>query len=423
MLKTLPIEELEVGMYVQDIKLRNTEHKVKNQGKVNSPRTIELLKKQGAVSVVVKLDADKKNKQEKVKAKQSNVVKAPFSKDKLASKFASPNSEQDKRSDAIPAEKDKPKGNVVALSDEFSQSCEIYDEATENVKKLFAQASNGEKLTTEKVLVLADEITESVFRNEYAITILTRIRQQSNYHWEHAINTAILICGFGLYLGFKKSIVKEITLGALFHDIGLAKVPKAILEKQGPLTNNEMSVVKKHINWGLEIGKRDDILNNVIIDMMVNHHERLDGSGYPRGLDEPKLSKLAKITAIVDVYDAMTGDRAYKKGVAPMVAMRHLLSNKDKYDQELVQHFIKYAGVHPVGSLVQLSNEKLAIVTEGNRTEPLKPKLKVVYSTKINSLVTPKSYDLRYENISILSAVRSEDYNINLPKLIRNIVM
>ncbi len=392
MLKTLAIDELEVGMFVQDIRLKNTQHKVKNQGKVNSPRTIELLKKQGAVSVVVKLDPEQ--------AQASATNEAPIN---------------------TTPQKDKPQGALISVAEEFEQSKQVYDQATENVKKIFAQAAGGQKLTTEKILVLADEITESVFRNEYAITILTRIRQQTNYQWEHAINTAILMCGFGLYLGLKKATVKQVTLGALFHDIGLAKVPSAILKKNESLTDNEMSVVKKHIHWGLEIGKRDNILNDIVIDMLANHHERLDGSGYPRGLEQNKLSKLARMTAIIDVYDAMTGDKTYKKGVPPMVALRHLLSNEDKFDQGLVQQFIKFLGVHPVGSLVKLSNDKLAVVTEGNRDEPLKPKITTIYSTKINSLITPKNYDLTEGSATILSAVRSEDYQLNLPKLIRKI--
>lgn len=403
MLKTLAIEDLEIGMFVKDIILKNSDHKVKNQGTVNSPRTIELLKKQGAISVVVKLN------QEQIEAlEQANDPPKPSA--------SSPKTEPTAKT------KRKEKSNV-SLSEEFENSCRVYDEATENVKRMFSEASRGQQLTTEKVLLLADEITESVFRNEYAMTILTRIRQKSNYHWEHSINTAILICGFSLYLGLNKEVVKKITLGALFHDIGSAKVPRAILDKQGPLTSNEYSVMQKHITWGIEIGKRDDILNDVMIDMMVNHHERLDGSGYPRGLTESKLSKLARITAIVDVYDAITGDKSYKKGIPPIAAMRHLMSEKDKLDQNLVQQFIKFAGVYPVGSLVKLSNDKLAIITECNRDDPLKPILKVIYSTKLNSLITPKTYNLVNEEFTIASAVREEDYKLNLSKIIRDMTM
>jgi len=385
MLKTLAIDELEVGMFVQDIKLKNTHHKVKNQGKVNSQRTIELLKKQGAVSVVVKLESN------------------------------------DTTTDISITNKQNQCGALVSVADEFEHSKQVYDQATENIKQLFTQAQSAKTLTTDMILVLADEITESVFRNEYAITILTRIRQQSNYQWEHAVNTAILMCGFGLYIGLKKHTVKQITLGALFHDIGLAKVPSAILSKPQTLTQNERTIVNKHIQWGLEIGKRDNFLNNIITDMLVNHHERMDGSGYPRGLKQDKLSKLARMTAIVDVYDALTGDRVYQKRLLPMAALRHLLANQAKFDQQLVQQFIKFIGVYPVGSLVKLSNDKLAIVTQGNREEPLKPLVTTIYNTKINSLITPKSFNLVDDSTTILSAVNSKEYQLNLPKLIKKI--
>ncbi|WP_286261156.1 HD-GYP domain-containing protein [Thalassotalea atypica] len=385
MLKTIPIDELEVGMFVQDIKLKNSRHKVKNQGKVNSPRTIELLKKQGAVSIVVKLEPE-------------NLSHAANDNSKSHTQLQSSES----------------------YTNALAQSQQLYDQATENVKKLFSQAATGQKLTTDNIKVLAGEITESVMRNEYAITLLTRIRQQSNYQWEHSINTAVLVCGFGLYLGMGKNTLTKIALGALFHDIGCARVSRAILDKNSALSKNETSIIKKHIHWGIEMGKRDKFLDNVIIDMMVNHHERLDGSGYPRGVDKAQLSKLARIIAIVDVYDAMTADKPYKKGLQPMAAMRYLLSNKDKFDAELVHQFIKFLGVYPVGSLVSLSNDRLAIITEGNRNNPLKPNIAMVYSTKLNAMIKPKFCNLASTAIEIVTEVKSEDFQINLPKLIRS---
>lgn len=420
MLKTISIDELEVGMNVQDIKLKNSKYKVKNRGKVNSPRTIELLKKQGVDKIVIKLD------QEEQLGSDSDIPLAKDSKKAELSKLSTSKSSTKVKPDKVDPsnQNEKNKGdNPTSLSEEFTRSHQLYDEATENVKKLFSEAASGKKLTTENISMLAGEITESVMRNEYAITILTRIRQQSNYQWEHAINTAVLICGFGLYLGMNKDALKKVTLGALFHDIGTARVPTAILDKPSALTPNEMSVMQKHINWGIDMGKRDKLLNSVIIDMMVNHHERLDGTGYPRGVDKSQLSKLARIIAIVDVYDAMTADKPYKKGVQPMAAMRYLLTNKEKFDPELVQQFIKFLGVYPVGTLVHLSNDRLAIVTEGNRDEPLKPMMEIIYSTELNALVKPKHCDLRNTEVSILSAVRSEDYQINLPKLIRTLTL
>ena len=277
-------------------------------------------------------------------------------------------------------------------------------------------------MSPEAVSALAGEITNSVIRNEYAITILTRIRHHSTYQWEHATNCAILVCGFALFLGFNKDTAQKMTLGALLHDIGVAKVSKAILDKPSKLTNNEMSVVQKHLAWGHKICKRDGFDDPIILDMLVNHHERLDGSGYPRGLEKEKISKLSRITAIIDVYDAMTGDKMHKKGVQPIIALRHLLGKSEQFDQELVQKFIKYVGVHPVGSLIELSNEKLAVVVEGNRAEPLKPKVKIFYSLKLQQYINPKSCDLVSDPASIVSSIRADDHNINSSKVIRDII-
>ncbi len=397
MLKSLTIDELKVGMHVKDIILKNSNHKVKNQGVVNSARTIELLKKQGVARVVIECDDE--------------------CEDEVNGKAQSPDTEDD--------EKNTPEEAIdetQSLADEFNRSCEIYDEATESVRELFLNTSMGKPLSPESMSLLAGEITSSLLRNEHAITILTRIREKSNYQWEHAINCGVLICGFGLYLGLKKETVQEMTLGALLHDIGTAKVSNAILDKNGELTANELSVVKKHVIWGVELAKRDNFSSPIIIDMMVNHHERLDGSGYPRGLSSKKLSKLSRMTAIVDVYDAMTGDKAYKKGELPQAVLRHLLKESKKFDPELVQQFIKYMGIHPVGSLVLLSNEKLAVVLESNRIEPLKPKVKVIYNLKLERFSKPADHDLTEEDFGIVATVHASDYQINLNKVIRDIV-
>ena len=117
----------------------------------------------------------------------------------------------------------------------------------------------------------------------------------------------------------------------------------------------------------------------------------------------------------------MTGDKPHKKSELPQAVLRHLLKNKDKFDQDLVQQFIKYLGIHPVGSLVKLSNDKLAIVIESNRTEPLKPKIKVIYSLKFNRYTKPVDHDLTQEKFGIVSSEQASDYQINMNKLIRDL--
>ncbi|MBA6353849.1 HD-GYP domain-containing protein [Colwellia sp. BRX9-1] len=389
-LKTLSIDELEIGMFVTTVMLKHSKTKVKNQGRVNSQSTIMSLKKQGVTQVIIKLESDKEQnknltaKEEKLSTAESVIL-------------------------------------PCSLNEEFSRSCEIYDDSNKKIQDLFDQAKSQKNLSPQAISLLASEITNSVIRNQYAITILTRIRHHSTYQWEHATNCAILVCGFALFLGLNKETAEKMTLGALLHDIGVAKIPKGIIEKPDKLTVNEMDIVKKHLAWGHQLCKKDGFNDPIIMDMLINHHERLDGSGYPRGLKKEKLSKLARITAIIDVYDAVTGDKAYKKGQQPINALRYLLAEKGKFDQQLVQQFIKYLGVHPVGSLVKLSNDKIAIVVEGNRADPLKPKVKIFYSLKLQNYINSKDCDLSLVTITIVGSARAEDYNINIAKVIHDI--
>ena len=411
MFKTITIDELEIGMYVKDVVWNNSQYKVKTRGLVKSAETIKQLRQQGVASLVVAYEKDV------TKAQQKNQTVPPTAQTQAANDEPPATDTQSRKKN-----KAEEKSLSQKVEDEFARSSEIYDEATEHVKEMFFNAAAGQNLSPEAISILAGEITESVSRNEYAMTILTRIRHHSTYQWEHSINSGVLMCGFCLFLGIKKEVVEQITLGAMLHDVGTAKVPKGIIEKQDKLTKNEMSVVQKHVSWGYDMCKRDGFDAPVIVDMVVNHHERLNGSGYPRGISGDKISKLSRMVAIVDVYDAMTGDKSYKKGIQPIEALRYLIGAKDLFDQDLVQKFIKYIGVNPVGSLVKLTSEMLGIVIEGNREEPLKPLVKVFYSLKLNTRISPKTIDLTTEPVEIVSSVRGEDYNINVAKIIKDIM-
>jgi len=402
--KTLTINELKTGMFVTEVMLSNRKNKVKNQGRVNSQRTIESLKKQGVTQVIIKCEDEKTTSDEPTESSEDT----------------NPQSTESDQEDKIAPTKNKLPAEACSLDQEFSRSCEIYDNTTKNIQSLFNHARAQKALSPEAINLLACEITDSVVRNEYAITILTRIRHHSTYQWEHATNCAILVCGFALFLGLNKDTAQKMTLGALLHDIGVAKIPKGIIEKPSKLTTNEMDVVKKHLAWGHQICKKDGFNDPIIMDMLINHHERLDGSGYPRGLKKEKLSKLARITAIIDVYDAMTGDKNYKKGQPPINALRHLLGDKNKFDQEIVQQFIKYLGVHPVGSFVELSNKQIAIVVEGNRSEPLKPKVKIFFSLKLQNYVKMKDCDLSKDPVTIITSVHADVHNIKSTKVIND---
>lgn len=405
-LRTLSINDLKVGMFVKDIILKNSDHKVKNQGVVNSERTIALLKKQGVDKVIVELSLEQLEAFDQQKTSDEDQGKHNVNDDDSSDHSLNMSKTDDE----------------ISVDDELLVSCDLYEKASEKIKSLFMQARKGQKISTDGIEKLAFEITQSMMRNEYAMAILTRIRHHSTYQWEHAINCAIHMCGFAFFLGIKQDLVQQITLGALLHDIGTAKVPEGIIAKPQELSIHEIAIVKKHAMQGIEICKKEGLNSPIISDMTVNHHERLDGSGYPRGLSQDKLSKLARMMAIVDVYDAITGEKNYKKAQQSIEAFRYLIASKTKFDPNLVQQFIKYLGVHPVGSVVQLSNDRLAMVMTGNREEPLKPKVKIFFNTETMQYIKAKDADLSQEILTIVSAVNTNDFDINSQKVIKDFI-
>ena len=310
---------------------------------------------------------------------------------------------------------------AITLEQEFAKASINFEQHNRKLQALYGDVTTGLSVNLKVIDEMANDIVSSVFRNTSAMTILTRIKDKHSYNWRHMINCAIFTAVFAKYLGYKEEAVQQLAMGALLHDLGQAKLPQGIISRPSKLTSSEMDIIKRHVAQGLGLVKGEKGITPLILDMIVNHHERLDGSGYPRGITAEKLSRPARIMAIVDVYDALTADRPHQEGDEPINALRYLLANKELFDAELVQHFIKCLGVHPVGTIVKLTNERLALVLEGNKSNPIKPKVKLFYNAKHGHHVTPKDLDLNEpdQSIKIVSSIKPLDYQINLARLLK----
>tara|TARA_B100002049_G_scaffold232975_1_gene212918 strand:+ start:473 stop:1681 length:1209 start_codon:yes stop_codon:yes gene_type:complete len=397
MLVTLPIAELVPGMFVDSVSKQH-EHinsvKIKTRGLVRDRSIIQRLVSEGVEELLIDFT-------------QSDVA--------LPAKYH-----------PKPVEKPKPKKEKkvaekgISVEQEFVKASVNYEQHSRKLQVLYSDITSGLKMNMTLLDEVVVDIVSSVFRNHNAMTILTRLRDKHIYNWRHMINTAILVSVFAKYLGYKEQTVKELAMGALLHDIGQAKMPQGVLSKPSQLNDNEMQVVKKHVAQSLGLVKGEKGITPLMLDMIVNHHERLDGSGYPRGITAEKLSRPARIMAIVDVYDAITADRPHQMGEEPISALRYLLANKQLFDSELVQRFIKCLGVHPVGSIVKLNNERLALVMEGNQDNPIKPKVKIFYNAKHKHHITAKDVHLSEEHeLKIISSIKPLDYQLNLARLLK----
>ena len=403
MLIALPISELTPGMFVDSVTKQHeglNSIKIKTSGLVRNQAIIKRLVTEGVLELLIDFTKGDAAIPDKYKPKS-----APSQKSTTSSSKTKP-----------PAVKP-----AITLEQEFAKASINFEQHNRKLQALYGDVTTGLSVNLKVIDEMANDIVSSVFRNTSAMTILTRIKDKHSYNWRHMINCAIFTAVFAKYLGYKEEAVQQLAMGALLHDLGQAKLPQGIISRPSKLTSSEMDIIKRHVAQGLGLVKGEKGITPLILDMIVNHHERLDGSGYPRGIRAEKLSRPARMMAIVDVYDALTGDRPHQEGDEPINALRYLLANKELFDAELVQHFIKCLGVHPVGTIVKLTNERLALVLEGNKSNPIKPKVKLFYNAKHGHHVTPKDLDLNEpdQSIKIVSSIKPLDYQINLARLLK----
>ncbi len=276
-------------------------------------------------------------------------------------------------------EEEDPQAEAEGLTREVETGLVVYSDAKSYIDAVLEDIRLGHSLDTRRARKLVSNVVDSVVRNVNALLLLTNLRHKDEYTSQHCVNVCILAVAFGRYLGLEKHDLNDLGLGALLHDIGKMKVPLEILNKPGRLTAEEFAVIKGHPTHGRRILDRVDGVPERVLDVVLSHHERADGSGYPRGARHSDISRFAMIVAIVDVYDAVTSDRVYHAGTSPHDALTMMYDRAPQtFDTDLFESFIRCLGIYPVGSLVELSTGEVAVVVGGSRRRQLKPVIMLV---------------------------------------------
>lgn len=391
-LKKISISELVPGMFVDSIAEQKGNLQVASRGKVTNKKVVASLKKRGVTAVIV--DPSKQFIPEDAEPEVEEVPP--------------PVAEVEQ------TEEPKPK-RKVSFDKEVSVANKLHKKGKSIQKRLLSSVAKGLPMDISIPEEFSNNLVGSIDRNPNALLCLTKIREKDDYLLEHSLNVAILLANFAQYIGLEEEIVQELALSGFLHDIGKIKIPDEILHKPGRLTDQEMNIMRDHVIYGIEALREMEIPERMI-RTVGEHHERLDGYGYPEGARDDEISYYGRMISIVDVYDALTADRCYKAGMPSQKALQILLKDTpDKYDRELVQKFIKCIGIFPVGSLVKLSDETIAMVVKHNEEAPLKPLVKVFYSLKGNHYLAPEDINLAKTNmkISVDKAVLASDYKID----------
>jgi len=282
----------------------------------------------------------------------------------------------------------------VDLADEQARAKKIHDEALVLVSNVMDRVRLGAQIDVAEVEGVAGQLVDSVYRNQNALACLSRIRDKDTYLMEHSVNVGVLLSILGKSMGFEKSVVRRLALGGVLHDIGKVQVPDEVLHKPGKLEAHEWAEMKRHVDYGALYLRGLDVCQD-IVNICAHHHERLDATGYPNALAAQKISLYGRMAAVCDVYDAITADRVYHKGMAPSVAMKRLIEwSDDHLDRKLVYQFIRAMSIYPAGSLVLLKSGKLAFVIEPNLANPSQPLVKAVYHTRLQQFIAAEELNL-----------------------------
>ncbi|MFG0418122.1 HD-GYP domain-containing protein [Pseudomonas sp. zjy_8] len=271
----------------------------------------------------------------------------------------------------------------VDVSLELEHASPVWEAAREESLRILKAVKMGAELDVVAVKAVVKDCVESILRNPAAMLWLARIKNSDDYTAEHSLRVSILSIALGKELGIAAYQLEQIGVCGMLHDVGKLKVPHEILNKPGALTAEELRIMQSHAAEGRKLLMSSQQITPATVDVAYSHHERVDGKGYPRGLDASKIPYFAKIVAVADSYDAINSDRVYSKGKSNLESLRILLEAVNShFDEEIVGCFIRMIGIYPPGEIVELSTGEVGIIIGCPAGNKLKPKILIVLDAK-----------------------------------------
>jgi len=275
------------------------------------------------------------------------------------------------------------------MNSELERASKIFQESRRSVTSMFDEARLGGLRGTDQVESVVDNIADSVARNPMAMIGLSRLKSADDYTFMHSMAVSAMMVALARTLGWDETRVRDAGMAGLLHDVGKAQIPISILNKPGTLDDVEWKMMRSHSERGHAILSETRGVTPAALDAVMHHHEKIDGTGYPHRLTGDKISDLAKMAAVCDVYDAVTSERPYKCGWQPTAAIRKMTEWTGHFDGTVFKAFVKTVGIYPVGSLVRLKSQRLAVVVDHDPVHLLQPTVKVFFSLRSMGHIEP----------------------------------
>jgi len=306
----------------------------------------------------------------------------------------------------------------VPASVELIRAAKICAQSKRAVSSMFQEARLGKAVNTASAKKLVEEISDSVSRNPGALISLARLKTADDYTYMHSVAVCALMIALSKQLNLDETLTRSAGIAGLLHDLGKALMPMDVLNKPGKLTDEEFAIIKTHPEEGHKLLLGSTGADAIALDVVLHHHEKTDGSGYPKHLKDKEISLFAKMGAVCDVYDAITSNRPYKAGWDPAESLRKMAEwANGHFDPMVFQAFVKSLGIYPIGSLVKLNSGRLGLVIDQTEKSLLTPRVKVFYSTRAMTRIKPEVVDLSRPGCPESIASREDPSKWDFPDL------
>ncbi len=263
------------------------------------------------------------------------------------------------------------------------------------ISEVMQDLQKGSKLDVHKLSDGIDTMIQSITRNPAAFPWIMELRRQGDYSYQHALGCSVWAATFGRHLGLERDDLRDLAMGGLLCDVGKIRLNRSLLVKAASPTRYEMELLRTHVDEGCRIIEETPSMSSNVYEMVAHHHERHDGSGYPRGYCGSEIPIFARMIGLIDSYDAMTSVRPYARSRSPHEAVMELYQCRDRlFQAELVEQFIATSGIYPTGSLVELSNGTVGVVMSVLSLKRLRPSVMLLLDERKLPLSDFRAVDL-----------------------------
>lgn len=309
-----------------------------------------------------------------------------------------------------------------ALRKELRKAVSIHRDLSRSVSQVLDDIRVGRGLEVVGVRKATDKMVDSIIRHPDALIWLGRLRDKDQYAYAHSIRSSILAVALARHLGLHEPQLQKLALGALFCEIGKAKLPGHLLKKRGPLPEEEIRKLQEHVALGVELLDRCIGMDDEVIEVVHTHHERFDGTGYPNGLSGDRIPLLGRIAGMIDCYDAMTSSKPYTEKVcSTSEAIDFFYAQRDgQFHGQLVDEFIQAIGLYPTGTMVELNSGEVGVVLAQDIQQRLQPEVLIVLDRNKQPVDPPRQVHLKEFNasrdetpVSIRRAVFGQEFGLD----------